>query len=239
MDLAGKTAIVTGGTKGIGRAIAESLVTAGVNVSFSARHENEIQRAVAELNEHGRGRAAGFFCDVRDEAQVRAFFAQTVETFGVVDILVNNAGIGMFATVESMSADDFRAVIETNVCGVFYCCHEAIPLMKQRGGGYIINISSLAGTNAHPRMAAYNASKFGLNGFSEALMQEVRHDNIKVSYIMPGSVNTAFGGDQPSDENSWQLQPEDVAQTVMNLLSYPDRALASRIELRPSRPPKK
>lgn len=239
MDLAGKTAIVTGGTKGIGRAIAESLVMAGVNVSFSARHEDEIERAAAELNERGVGRAAGYFCDVRDEAQVRAYFAQTVEVFGGIDILVNNAGIGMFASVESMSADDFRAVIETNLCGVFYCCHEAIPLMKRRGGGYIINISSLAGTNAHPRMAAYNASKFGLNGFSEALMQEVRHDNIKVSYIMPGSVNTEFGGDQASDENSWQLQPPDVAKTVMDLLSYPDRALASRIELRPSRPPKK
>jgi len=239
MDLAGKTAIVTGGTKGIGRAIAESLVKAGVNVSISARHENEIERAVAELNKAGNGRAAGFFCDVRDDAQVKAYFAQTVETFGGLDILINNAGIGMFGAVEAMSADDFRAVIETNVCGVFYCCHEAIPLMKQRGGGYIINLSSLAGANAHPRMAAYNASKFGLNGFSEALMQEVRHDNIKVSYIMPGSVNTEFGGDQPSDEKSWQLQPADVAETVMNLLSYPDRALASRIELRPSRPPKK
>jgi NAD(P)-dependent dehydrogenase (short-subunit alcohol dehydrogenase family) len=239
MDLEGKTAVVTGGTKGIGRAIGASLVNAGVNVSFSARHEREIERAAAELNEAGRGRAAGFFCDVRDEAQVKAFFAQTIENFGGVDILVNNAGIGMFATVESMSADDFRAVIETNLCGVFYCCHEAIPLLKRRGGGYIINISSLAGTNAHPRMAAYNASKFGLNGFSEALMQEVRHDNIKVSYIMPGSVNTEFGGDEPSDEKSWQLQPADVAKTVMDLLSYPDRALASRIELRPSRPPKK
>ena len=239
MDLKGKTAVVTGGTKGIGRAIAESLINASVNVSLSARHEREIERAVAELNGAGRGRAAGFFCDVRDDAQVKAFFAQTVEQFGGVDILVNNAGIGMFESVESMSAEDFRAVIETNVCGVFYCCHEAIPLMKQRGGGYIINISSLAGTNAHPRMAAYNASKFGLNGFSEALMQEVRHDNIKVSYIMPGSVNTEFGGDESSDEKSWQLQPADVAKTVMDLLSYPDRALASRIELRPSRPPKK
>ena len=239
MDLKGKTAVVTGGTKGIGRAIAQSLVNAGVNVSFSARHESEIERAAAELNQAGSGRAAGFFCDVRDEAQVKAFFAQTVEKFGGIDIVVNIAGIGMFATVESMSADDFRAVIETNLCGVFYCCHEAIPLLKQRGGGYIINISSLAGTNAHPRMAAYNASKFGLNGFSEALMQEVRHDNIKVSYIMPGSVNTEFGGDEPSDEKSWQLQPADVANTVINLLLYPDRALASRIELRPSRPPKK
>jgi NAD(P)-dependent dehydrogenase (short-subunit alcohol dehydrogenase family) len=243
MNLTGKTAIVTGGTKGIGRAIAESLVNAGVNVSISARHESEIERAVAELNKAGgasvTSRAAGFFCDVRDDAQVKAYFAQTIETFGGLDILINNAGIGMFESVETMSADDFRAVIETNICGVFYCCHEAIPLMKQRGGGYIINLSSLAGVNAHPRMAAYNASKFGLNGFSEALMQEVRHDNIKVSYIMPGSVNTEFGGDQPSDEKSWQLQPADVAETVMNLLSYPDRALASRIELRPSRPPKK
>jgi 3-oxoacyl-[acyl-carrier protein] reductase len=239
MGLAGKTAIVTGGTKGIGRAIAESLVRAGVNVSISARHEREIERAVAELNQAGAGRAAGFLCDVRDEAQVKAYFAQTVERFGGLDILVNNAGIGLFESVESMSGDDFRAVIETNVCGVFYCCHEAIPLMKQSGGGYIINISSLAGTNAHPRMAAYNASKFGLNGFSEALMQEVRHDNIKVSYVMPGSVNTEFGGDEPGDEKSWQLQPQDIAKAVMDLLSHPDRALASRIELRPSRPPRK
>ncbi|HEX5876111.1 MAG TPA: SDR family NAD(P)-dependent oxidoreductase, partial [Pyrinomonadaceae bacterium] len=154
-------------------------------------------------------------------------------------ILVNNAGIGLFASVESISPEEFRTVIETNLCGVFYCCHEAIPLMKQRGGGYIINISSLAGANAHAQMAAYNASKFGLNGFSEALMQEVRHDKIKVSYIMPGSVNTEFGGDEPNDEKSWQLQPEDVARVVIDLLEHPDRSLPSRVELRPSRPPKK
>lgn len=239
MELSGKTAIVTGGTRGIGRAIAESLVRAGVNVSISARNQIEIDRAVAGLNAVGSGRAAGFVCDVRDDAQVKIYFAETVEQFGGLDILVNNAGIGMFAPVESMSVDDFRAVIETNLCGVFYCCHEAIPLLKKRGGGYIINISSLAGANPHPRMAAYNASKFGLNGFSEALMQEVRHDNIRVSYLMPGSVNTEFGGDEPSDEKNWQLQPQDIAKTVMDLLSYPDRALASRIELRPSRPPKK
>src|SRR5688500_16830107 len=239
MDLKGKTAVVTGGTKGIGRAIAESLVNAGVNVSFSARHERELERVAAELNEAGPGRAAGFFCDVRDEAQVKAFFAQTVEKFGGIDILVNNAGIGMFATVESMSGDDFRAVIETNLCGVFYCCHEAIPLLKQRAGGYIINISSLAGTNAHPRMAAYNASKFGLNGFSEALMQEVRHDNIKVSYIMPGSVNTHFGGDEPGPDQAWQLQPSDIARVVLDLMHNESRALASRVEIRPSKPPKK
>ena len=232
--LAGKIALVTGATRGIGRAIAKSLVSAGAKVVITARHEKEIEETVAKL-----GNAAGYVCDVRDYDQVKRVFAKISEDFGAVDILINNAGIGVFAPVESMSVEDFRAVLETNLFGVFYCCHEAIPLMKQRGGGYIINISSLAGTNAHPRMAAYNASKFGLNGFSEALMQEVRHDGIRVSYIMPGSVNTEFGGDEPSDEKSWQLQPDDVAQVVLELLASPERTLRSRVEIRPSKPPKK
>ena len=235
MDLTGKTAIVTGGTKGIGRAIAQALVRAGLKVAITARNENDIANAVSELNFAGSGFATGHLCDVRDYDQVKSVFAE----IGGVDILINNAGIGLFARVDSMSPEEFRAVLETNVFGVFYCCHEAIPLMKQRGGGYIINISSLSGANAHSEMAAYNASKFGLNGFSEALMQEVRHDGIKVSYIMPGSVNTEFGGDEPSDAKSWQLQPGDVAHVVMDLLSYPDRALPSRVEIRPSRPPKR
>ena len=237
--LTNKTAIVTGGTKGIGFAVARSLIADGASVSISARNEDQVKQAAAELNEIGEGRCVGFVCDVRDEAQVESFFANTVLSLGGLDILVNNAGIGIFAPVESTTGDDFRAVIETNLCGVFYCCHQAIPLMKQRGGGYIINISSLAGANPHPKMAAYNASKFGLNGFSEALMQEVRHDGIKVSYIMPGSVNTEFGGDEPSPEKSWQLQPDDIARVVMDLLQSPDRALPSRIEIRPSRPPKR
>ena len=235
MDLTGQIAVVTGGTKGIGRAIAKSLVEAGASVAITARHEDEIAKAVTEMNRRSRGMAKGFACDVRDYNQVKSLFANV----GAVDILINNAGVGIFSSVESMSVEDFRTVLETNVFGVFYCCHEAIPLMKQRGGGHIINISSLAGANAHPQMAAYNASKFGVNGFSEALMQEVRHDNIKVSYIMPGSVNTEFGGDEMSDQKSWQLQPDDVAEVVMNLLSQAGRALASRVELRPSRPPKK
>ena len=184
-------------------------------------------------------RAVGFVCDVRDIRDVQAMVEFTVGELGGVDILVNNAGIGLFGTVEEMTPEDFRAVIETNVIGVYHCCHETIPLMRERGGGYIINISSLAGANPHPRMAAYNASKFGLNGFSEALMQEVRHDGIRVSYIMPGSVNTSFGGDEPSDEKSWQLQPEDIARAVMGLLIQEDRALVSRVEVRPSQPPKK
>jgi NAD(P)-dependent dehydrogenase (short-subunit alcohol dehydrogenase family) len=180
-----------------------------------------------------------FPCDVRNYDHVKALVDYTVKQFGGLDILINNAGIGTFETVAETSPEDFRAVLETNLFGVFYCCHEAIPQMKKRGLGYIINISSLAGANPHPRMAAYNASKFGLNGFSEALMQEVRHDNIKVSYIMPGSVNTEFGGDSPSDEQSWRLTPQDIARVVIDLLHHDDRSLPSRVEIRPSRPPKK
>ena len=235
MDLTGKSAIVTGGTRGIGRAIAEALVSGGANVAITGRIESDIEYALSQLDKLGPGTVSGYRCDVRHYEEVRSLFA----AFGGVDILINNAGIGIFSPVESMSPEDFRAVLETNVFGVFYCCHEAIPQMRQRGGGYIINISSLAGANPHAEMAAYNASKFGLNGFSEALMQEVRHDGIKVSYIMPGSVNTEFGGDEPSDQKSWQLQPSDIAQVVLDLLAYPERALPSRVEIRPSRPPKK
>ena len=235
MNLRGKTAIVTGGTKGIGRAIAEALSREGLSVCIASRNKDEVDQAVSELG----GKASGFVCDVRDYEQVQALIAYTVKELGGLDILVNNAGIGIFQTVAETSPEDFRAVLETNLFGVFYCCHEAIPEMRRRGGGYIINISSLAGANPHPRMAAYNASKFGLNGFSEALMQEVRHDGIKVSYIMPGSVNTEFGGDSPSDEKSWQLTPQDIATVVVDLLHHDDRALPSRVEIRPSKPPKK
>ncbi|HEV2827604.1 MAG TPA: SDR family oxidoreductase [Pyrinomonadaceae bacterium] len=239
MDLKGKVAIVTGGTKGIGRGIAEALIGEQANVCISARKESEIEEATESLNKIGGGKAFGFTCDVRAHSEVKTFFQRTAAQFGGIDILVNNAGIGIFGPVEEMSPEDFRAVLETNLFGVFYCCHEAIPLMKNRGGGYIINISSLAGANPHPRMAAYNASKFGLNGFSEALMQEVRHDGIKVSYVMPGSVNTEFGGDTVSEEKSWMLQPEDIARVVTDLLHHDERSLPSRVEIRPSKPPKK
>ncbi|HEX5706451.1 MAG TPA: SDR family oxidoreductase [Pyrinomonadaceae bacterium] len=239
MNLNGKAAIVTGGTKGIGRAIAESLAREGMNVCVSARNVEELEQTVAELGDVGEGGVTGVACDVRSEEEVRAMFEHAVAEFGGVDVLVNNAGIGLFKNVEETSPEEFRAIIETNLCGVFYCCREAVPLMRERGGGYVINISSLAGANPHPRMAAYNASKFALNGFSEAFMQEVRHDGIKVSYIMPGSVNTSFGGDTPDESKSWQLQPEDIARVVLDLLAHDERSLPSRVEIRPSRPPKK
>lgn len=239
MNYEGKTAIVTGGTRGIGRAIAEALVGEGMNVCISGRDIEGVRAGVRELEALGGGGATGAACDVRNYEEVEALVRHAVDEFGGVDVLVNNAGVGVFKMVEELEPEEFRAVVETNLFGVFYCCHAAIPEMKRRGGGYIINISSLAGANPHPRMSAYNASKFGLNGFSEALMQEVRYDRIKVSYIMPGSVNTEFGGDTVSDEKAWQLQPEDVARVVVDLLKHESRSLPSRVEIRPSVPPKK
>jgi len=231
-----KVAIVTGGTKGIGFAIAEALLKNGATVFICGRDKRDLNQAIEWLSKHGK--VEGDLCDVRNEDQVRMLIGECERRFGGVDILINNAGMGIFGkTVEQMSGDEFRQTLETNLCGVFYACHYAIPLMKKRGGGYIFNISSLAGQNPHPKMAAYNASKFGLNGFTEALMQEVRQDDIKVSYICPGSVNTSFGGDSASDANAWQLQPDDIAEVVIDLLNMPKRALPSKVEIRPSKPP--
>jgi NAD(P)-dependent dehydrogenase (short-subunit alcohol dehydrogenase family) len=238
MKIDGAAAIVTGGTKGIGFAIAERLVSGGAAVMICGRDREELTSAVDRLSSGGK--AYGKLCDVRVEEQVHGLIESAVKNLGGVDILVNNAGMGYFdKTVEEMSGDEFRQTLETNLFGVFYCCHYAVPEMKKKGGGYIINISSLAGQNAHPRMAAYNASKFGLNGFSESLMQEVRHDDIRVSYICPGSVNTYFGNDTPSEDKAWQLQPADIAQTVVDLIEMDSRALPSRVEIRPSKPPAK
>lgn len=238
MKMENKVAVVTGATKGIGRAIAESLLKSGAAVFICARDRSELRRSLEQLS--ALGKVNGEICDVRSEAQVEMMLRECERVFGGVDILVNNAGIGIIGkTVEEMSAAEFEQTLQTNLFGVFYACHHAIPMMKRRGGGYIVNISSLAGQNAHPKMAAYNASKFGLNGFTEALMQEVRADNIKVTAICPGSVNTYFGGDEPSEDKAWQIQPEDIAGVVIDLLNINQRALPSKIEIRPSNPPPK
>ena len=238
MDQDNKCAIVTGASRGIGFAIAQALAKDGYRVFICARKKSELRDALEKLS--AAGSAAGEVCDVRSEDQVRQMLDECERVFGGIHVLINNAGVGIMGkTVEELSGEEFRQTLETNLFGVFYACHYVIPKMRLRGGGYIINISSLAGQNAHPRMSAYNASKFGLNGFSESLMQEVRHENIKVSYICPGSVNTYFGGDTPSADRSWQLQPEDIAQAVINLLRMDQRALPSKVEIRPSRPPSK
>jgi NAD(P)-dependent dehydrogenase (short-subunit alcohol dehydrogenase family) len=239
VDLAGKTAIVTGSSKGIGLAIAESLAKANANVVISARNEEEVKVAAARLEGAGSGRVLGIPCDVGDYGDVRRLVAETVDELGGLDILINNAGIGRFGPVDEMAPEDWDTLIETNLSGVFYCCHEAIPHLKTRGDSWIINIASLAGKNPFAGGAAYNASKFGLVGFSEALMLDVRHHGIRVNYIMPGSVATYFNDHTPSEADAWKIQPEDIAEVVMDLLALPSRSLVSRVEIRPSQPPKR
>jgi 3-oxoacyl-[acyl-carrier protein] reductase len=230
-------AIVTGGSKGIGYAIARALLDRGMQVVIAARDDKALEKAAESLKAGDRLHVLD--ADVREEEDANGLIAETVDRFGGVDVLVNNAGIGRFTPVAEMSTEDWRQVIETNLTGVFFCCRAAIPEMKRRGGGYIINISSLAGKNSFASAGAYCASKAGLNAFSEALMQEVRHDNIRVSYVMPGSVSTGFGDRGVGGEADWKLAPEDVAKVVVDLVSHDARSLASRVELRPSRPPRK
>jgi 3-oxoacyl-[acyl-carrier protein] reductase len=242
-DLAGKVAVVTGGSRGIGWAIAHALAGAGARVAVGARTAEDVARAAERLNDSfGSGRAIGVTCDVRSQHDCEQLVEQAAVAFGGIDILINNAGVGVFAPVADMEPDDWRLVIETNLNSLFYCTHAALPHLMSRGSSWIINIGSLAGKNAFPRGAAYNASKFGLIGFSEALMQEVRHDGVRVSYIMPGSVATEFSHPAGSGSGSgeeWKVQAEDVAQIVMDLLAMPERTLPSRVEVRPSRPPRK
>jgi 3-oxoacyl-[acyl-carrier protein] reductase len=235
--------IVTGGSKGIGLAIARAFLERGMQVAISSRHEADLKDAARQLG--AAEKVLSVKADVREAGEAQRLVDETVRHFGGVDVLVNNAGVGKFATVADMSLDDWRQVIDTNLSGVFYCSRAAIPAMKARGAGFIINISSLAGKNAFTTGAAYCASKAGLNAFSEALMQEVRYDNIRVSYVMPGSVSTGFGDVGPSRDDpstatgaDWKLAPEDVARVVMDLIAHDPRSLPSRVELRPSRPRK-
>ena len=233
--LEGKSALVTGGTRGIGRAVAEALLGAGASVAICGRSEEAVSRTVAELGAAG-GKVAGCAADVSNPGDVAALFGTVDERLGGLDILINNAGLGVFASVADLTPEEWRRTIGTNLDGVFYCCHEAMPRFRKRGGGFVINIGSLAGRNPFAGGAAYNASMFGLNGFSEAMMLDHRYDNVRVAVIMPGSVDTRFnvqagGGD-------WKSAPEDIAEAVLDLLRMPERSLVSRLEIRPSKPKK-
>src|SRR3954467_6784165 len=229
--LASKVAIVTGGSRGIGLAIAAALLDEGAGVAISGLSQSHLDAAREVLAPHS-DRLETVRADVRQRGDVERLVDRALSRFGGVDILVNNAGIGAFANVADMSDDYWHRVLDTNLTGVFYCCNAAIPHMRMRGGGWIINISSLAGKNAFVGGAAYCASKAGLNAFSEALMQEVRHDGIRVSYIMPGSVATGFSGRGESGAADWKIAPSDIADIVVDLISHDARSLASRVEIR-------
>jgi len=239
-SLEGKVAIVTGGSRGIGLAIAAAFLREGIHVAITGVNRDHLQKAEAELlrSASGGARVLTFAADVRDHLAVQAFVDETVRRQGGLDILVNNAGVGWFGNVDTQGHDEWRRVMDTNVTGVFNCCKASIPHLRLRGGGWIINISSLAGSNAFAGGASYCASKAALDAFSEALLQEVRHDGIRVSYVKPGSVNTDFMG-HADPQNDWKLQPADVAQVVVDLVSHDSRSLPSRVEIRPSRPPRK
>lgn len=230
---------MTGGTRGIGQAIALALLKAGVRVVVCARNPEGVAACVERLQPRWAGRVQGTACDVSRYEQVRSLVDFTLEAFGGLDILVNNAGVGVMGDIAEISPRQWQEVIGTNLTGVYHCCHAAVPVLRRRGGGYILNIGSLAGTQGFAGGSAYNASKFGLTGFSEAIMQDLRHDNIRVSAVLPGSVNTGFRGHRTGREAGWKLTPEDVAQVVVDLLRHHPRSLPSRVELRPSRPPRK
>lgn len=231
-------AIVTGGTRGIGRAIARAILADGGRVLVTGLETGRIEQAVRTLAEEcGRpDDVAGSLGDVRDPVAVDRLVQEAVSRFGGLDTLVNNAGVGLFGEVSSMTDTDWRRVIETNLSGAFYCTRAVLPALRAAGGGWVISIASLAGRNPFAGGAAYCASKAALVAFSEALMQEVRYDNVRVSVVMPGSVATEFSGRVVTADDAWKLSPDDVAQVVMDLLRHPGRSLPSKVEIRPARP---
>ena len=233
-----KVALITGGTKGIGRGVAEALLELGMNVAITSRTLTAAEKAAEELNKKAKGKALGVKADVRSmESQVQAVDA-VIKEFGQLDVLVANAGLGHFASIDELTADQWQETIETNLTGVFYSVKASLNELK-KAKGYIFTISSLAGTNFFANGSAYNASKFGLTGFTQAIMLDLRQDDVKVSTIMPGSVATHFNGNEPSDKDAWKIQSEDIGELVVDLLKMNPRTLPSKIEVRPSKPPKK
>ncbi len=236
-NLNNKTALITGGSKGIGLGIAEAFVSEGMNVLITGRTASDVEMAVSQLNAIGKGKAIGAAMDVRNlEAQAQAI-AMVNKQFGALDVLIANAGVGHFASIEDLTSEQWHDVMDINLTGVFYSVKAALPSLK-KSKGYIITIASLAGTNFFAGGAAYNASKFGLVGFTQAIMLDLRKYGIKVSTIMPGSVATYFNGHTPSDADAWKIQPEDIGQMTVDLLKMNPRTLPSKVEVRPTMPPK-
>jgi 3-oxoacyl-[acyl-carrier protein] reductase len=234
--LTGRNAVVTGGTKGIGFAIAEALSESGANVVICGRKQEGVDDAVRQLTKRAKSKVAGKVADVRSSTEVADLFAFADQELDGLDILVNNAGLGIFRSTLQLTNEEWHTMLETNLSGVFYCSKEALGRMVKRGAGYIINIGSLAGKNAFAGAAGYNASKFALRGFTEAMMLDHRYDNVRVTHIMPGSVDTDFS--TRSRDAGWKIAPGDLGQIVLMLLRMPERTLVSQVEVRPSKPKK-
>lgn len=237
-SLEGKVALITGGSKGIGYGVAEALLNLDMRVAITSRSEDSAIQAAKQLTQLGRGRVLGLVADVRNfDSQQRAVNV-IMEKWGQLDVLVANAGVGHFGSIEDLSLEDWQKTIDTNLSGVFYSIKAAIPALRE-SQGYVFTISSLAGTNFFEGGAAYNASKFGVTGMTQAIMLDVRNHGVKVSTIMPGSVATHFNDHEPTDKDSWKIQKEDIGDLVVSLLRMNPRALPSKIEIRPSQPPQK
>lgn len=235
-NIENKVVLVTGGSKGIGYGIAESLVRNRANVAVTSRSRQSAEEAATRLNQTGPGRALGLEMDVRRLADQERAVSMINKEWSRLDVLVANAGVGFFESIETLTPGQWQETIDTNLTGVFNSIKAALPLLKA-SKGTIITIASLAGTNFFAGGSAYNASKFGLVGFSQAVMLDLRKHGIKVTTIMPGSVASYFNGHQPVKEDAWKIQPEDIGQMVVDLLRMHPRTLPSKIEVRPSQPP--
>ncbi len=234
-----KVALVTGGSKGIGYGIAEALLAKGVKVAITSRTEEAAIEAAESLKKSsGIKDVLGLKSDVREYNDHEACVDAIIENFGRLDFVIANAGLGHFGSVEDLSIEQWNEVIDTNLTGVFYTIKSTVAQLKKQRG-YFITISSLAGTNFFAGGAAYNASKFGLTGFTQAIMLDLRQAGVNVSTIMPGSVATYFNNHQPNKNDDWKIQKEDMGQMVIDLLKMNPRTLPSKIEVRPSRPPQK
>jgi 3-oxoacyl-[acyl-carrier protein] reductase len=232
-----KTALITGGSKGIGYGVAEALIKDGIYVAITSRSQKSADEAAASLNKIKAGFAIGIESDVRNLESQQAAVAAVIEKWGQLNYVIANAGVGHFAPIAELTPDQWNETLDINLTGVFYSAKASLDALKATEG-YFINIASLAGTNFFPNGTAYNASKFGLVGFSQAMMMDVRSNGIKVTTIMPGSVATEFSNHQPSEKDAWKIQPEDIGQIVSDLIKMPARTLPSKIEVRPSMPPK-
>lgn len=237
-DPKGKTAIITGGTKGIGFGIAEAMLQAGMNVFITGRTTESVKSATAKMLGKDTGKVAGIAADVRNHEEMERAADECLKTFGAIDVLVANAGVGHFGNITDMTLEQWQETIDVNLSGVFNSVKSCLEPLK-KSNGYIITIASLAGTNFFAGGTAYNASKFGLVGFTQALMLDLRQEGVNVTTIMPGSVSSYFNDRTPGEADAWKIQPEDLGQMVVDLLRIDPRTLPSKIEVRPSRPPVK